>query len=373
LSGRGARSLCLLGRSGVTTAEQRAQIAACEAQGTRVRIATGDVADREMLAALVRDLGSDAPLRGVVHAAGVAGWTDLADLSGDHLAAVLRPKIDGAWALHEATRGATLDFFVCFSSIAAAWGSRGQAHYAAGNAFLDALAHLRHGAGLPAVSIGWGPWLEGGMSSPEAEALLRRVGVRPLSTSTGLAALATLVTSPHPQLIVADIDWPLFRGTYEASGHRRLLERMEGAAPGVPAAAIGETALMQRLGLAAASDRERLLCSAVQSEVARVLGLANGSAPPLEQGLFEMGLDSLMALELRTRLQIQLGRGLPATLVFDCPTINAIARFVMAGPAPTPVPAMAAAPPTQTATAEVDALSDAEAEVLLLRRLESIH
>ena len=374
LSSRGARHLWLLGRTGVTTAEQRAQVAALEADGTRVRIAIGDASDRNSVTTLVREIGAEAPLRGVVHAAGLPGWIDLADLTAEALAEVLRPKVDGAWALHEATAGVPLDFFVCFSSIASAWGSRGQAHYAAGNAFLDALAHVRRGAGLPAVTINWGPWVDGGMSSPEAEALLRRVGVRPLVTATALAALDALAAGDRPQVVVADIDWTLFKGSYEARGHRRLLERLKTAGA---AAGTTESDLARQIAAAPESDRERLLAAAVQAEVAQVLALPAAAAPDLEQGLFEMGMDSLMALELRTRLQTLIGRALPATLVFDCPTIAAIARFILAELSP--APAAAAASPARTraavtrASADLDALSEEDAETLLLKKLESIH
>jgi epothilone polyketide synthase D len=210
------------------------------------------------------------------------------------------------------------------------------------------------------------------MNSPAAEALLRRVGVKPLPTVTALAALDALAGSVHPLLIVADIDWPLFKGSYEARGHHRLLERMAAAETMTPAAA-QVTGLMQRVNAAAEPARARLLSAAVQGEVAQVLGLPGGSLPELEQGLFEMGLDSLMAMELRTRLQTQLGRGLPATLVFDCPTIGAIARFVLGSAPPRSVPPIAPAPMAIVTATAIEAMSDADAESLLLRKLESIH
>lgn len=372
LSQRGARHFVLLGRSGVSTPEQRAQIAALEARGTRVRVAIGDVADRGTVTTLIRDL--EAPLGGVVHAAGVPGWIDLTDLTRDALTAVLRPKIDGAWVLHEATRGVPLDFFVCFSSIASAWGSRGQAHYAAANAFLDALAYLRRGEGLPAVTINWGPWADGGMTTSEAETLLRRVGVRPLPTGTAIAALDAFAAGDRAQIVVADIDWSLFRGSYEARGHRRLLERLTPAAD-TPAGG-GDRDLVRRIHAASPPERERLVSAVVATEVAEVLALPAGASPDLDQGLFEMGMDSLMALELRTRLQTLIGRALPATLVFDCPTIAAVARFLIAELTTSAAPAIAAparpATPARAPATDLDTLSEADAETLLLKTLESI-
>ncbi len=366
---RGARHLCLLGRSGVSTPEQRSVVAGLEAQGAAVRVVTGDVADRAVVTSVMRDLAAGPPLVGVVHAAGLPGYVDLEHLTADALAAVLRPKVEGAWNLHDLTRGLTLDFFVCFSSISSAWGSRGQAHYAAANAYLDALAYLRRSAGLPAVTINWGPWVEGGMTTPEAETLLRRVGIRPLPTAEALGALAALSRGDRPQTVVADIDWTLFKGSYEARGHRRLLERLTVATEA--RADAGDNVLVRQIAQAAPEQRERLLTEAIGREVAEVLELPDASHVDPAQGLFEMGLDSLMALELRTRLQTLVSRALPATLVFDCPTIHAIARFLAGeldgSPTATPVAAIAQTPDT-----EIDALSDADAEALLLKKLESI-
>lgn len=365
---RGARRLWLVGRHGASTPEQRAAIAALEEQGVRVRVVEADVADRAVMEARLRELTADAPLAGVVHAAGLPGYADIERLTAAGVAGVLRPKVQGAWTLHELTLGMPLDFFVGFSSIASAWGSRGQAHYAAGNAFLDALAHLRRAEGKPAVAINWGPWEGGGMTSPEAAALLRRVGIAPLAPARALEALAAFASGDRAQVVVADIDWPLFRGSYEARGHRRLLERLDGA-PDRPESGGAANDLTRAVVAAAPAARERLLADIIQREVAAVLELPASARADLTQGLFEMGMDSLMALELRTRLQTLVSRALPATLVFDYPTIQAIARFLAAEIAGREaVPAAAPEP-----RADLDALSDADAEALLLKKLESIH
>jgi acyl transferase domain-containing protein len=375
LAGSGARHLCLASRSGITTLQQREAIAAIEAQGTAVRIVATDVADRDAMAALIADITAERSLGGVVHAAGVGGYVPLEQLDGEAFEAVLRPKVQGAWILHELTHDRPLDFFVCCSSIASAWGSRGQAHYSAANAYLDALAHLRRASGLPAVTINWGPWREGGMTTADAEALLRRVGVRPLATDSALAAFSALARTDRPQLVVADIDWTLFKGSYEARGHRPLLDRLAvTASAGASDSAVSE--LARRLGATAPADRERLLVDVVQGEVAQVLALPPSQVDP-DQGLFELGMDSLTALELRTRLQTQASRTLPATLVFDCPTVRAIARLLLrdvAGPSPAPLVSEPARAPQADAvnTQDLDALSDADAEALLLKKLESI-
>ena len=378
MAARGARHLCLVSRGAVSTPEQRASVAALEAQGVGVQMAAADVADRVAMSAILRDLQATRPVLGVVHAAGVPGYTDIAHLTAESLAAVLRPKVQGAWTLHELTRDLPLDFFVCFSSIASAWGSRGQAHYAAGNAFLDALAYLRRASGLPGVTINWGPWAEGDMTSPEAETLLRRVGVRPLATARALAALGALALGDRPQVVVADIDWKLFKGSYEARGHRRLLERIKTAADDATKAA-ADNELVRQINQTPPADRERLLTGIIQREVAQVLALPSSSAADPDHGLFEMGLDSLMALELRTRLETLVSRALPATLVFDCPNILAIGRLLLRDMAGTPAAASAAPSRAPIAAVSVepatnlDNLSDEDAEALLLKRLESIH
>ena len=340
-----------------------------------MRAATVDVGDRVALAALVADLAATmSPVAGVVHAAGIPGYVDVADLTEEALRDALRPKVTGAWLLHELTRGLPLDFFVLFSSIASAWGSRGQAHYAAANAFLDALASARRRAGLPAVAINWGPWADGGMHAPEVETLLRRVGVRPLATDSAIDALDALASSGSPQAIVADIDWRLFKGSYEARGHRRLLERLD-ASPERASAATGDSELVARLAAVAAGDREGVAVEIVQTEVAQVLGLPPASRPDPDQGLFEMGIDSLMALELRTRLETRVSRALPATLVFDCRSIRAMAAFLLrqiAGASATPAPRAAAPRPPALARPDLADLSDEDAELLLLDRLESL-
>ncbi|MBA3948884.1 MAG: hypothetical protein H0X44_02945, partial [Acidobacteria bacterium] len=206
-----------------------------------------------------------------------------------------------------------------------------------------------------------------------AEALLRRVGIRPLPSADALgalASLASLASGARAQVVVADIDWPLFRGSYEARGHKRLLERIPVASA---VAAPPESQVVRDVLAAPPAARERLLADIIQREAAEVLDLPSASDAEVTQGLFEMGMDSLMALELRTRLQTLAGRALPATLIFDYPTINAIARFLLEEIAGRPDAGTTAPQPASEAGIAIDALSDAEAEALLLKKLESIH
>jgi acyl transferase domain-containing protein len=381
LAGRGARHLCLLGRSGIVSGTQSRAVAELRSSGVDVAVFAVDVADGNSMASVFQDLNRRMPeLRGIVHAAGLPGYVDIEKLTADEMEAILRPKIQGAWRLHELTRETELDFFVCFSSIASAWGSRGQAHYAAANGFLDALAHYRRALGLPAVSINWGPWLGGGMSSGEAETLLRRVGVNPLSPETAIQALEHVACSGVTQPVVADVDWNLFKGSYEARGHRPLLERLK-ATSSAPVDGSKETAFSQQMKAIHAQDREAALIAILQLEVLQVLALDSASKPDPEQGLFEMGMDSLMALELRTRLERRMSHALPATLALDCPNIRSMARFLIEevlrlDTAAISAAAAAVAFQNRGLQAElqidVESLSEEDAEELLLKRLATL-
>ena len=384
LATRGARHLYLLGRHGISSPVQQRAIGEIEALGAGVHVITADVADAARMSGVFQDLAQGAPLRGIVHAAGMPGYVDIQTLGEDEMDAVMRPKVQGAWLLHELTREMHLDFFVCFSSIASAWGSRGQAHYAAANSFLDALAHHRRTLGLPAVSINWGPWLDGGMTSREMETLLRRVGIKPLLPERAIQALEKLACSDLVQPIVADVDWNLFKGSYEARGHRPLLEHLK-VTPASAAGASSNNELLDQFHAMPAAGREDFLIGVVENEVKQVLALDNASRPDPQQGLFEMGMDSLMALELRTRLEARVSHALPATLAFDCPDIRSIAQFLLnevltPGTAPLQPAARQAQParqdrePISQSGLQIDLenISEADAEDLLLKKLEAL-
>src|SRR6218665_871691 len=156
--------------------------------------------------------------------AGVAGGgRPLEDMRAEDLESVFGAKVSGSWALHQATRTLELDFFVGFSSIASVWGSSGQAHYAAGNHFLDMLAHHRRLRGLPALTINWGPWAETGMgSATELKTWLVALGIQAISPVSGLAALERLLSTDGVQTTVAHVDWSVFKDVYEARGRRPL-------------------------------------------------------------------------------------------------------------------------------------------------------
>ncbi len=387
LAAQGARRLVLVGRRG----RNADGVAMLEASGVEVRTVYADVGDGEKMAMLFEGLRRDGVrLRGIVHAAGLPGYQTINHLTVSELSDVMRPKVRGAWILHELSRHLSLDFFICFSSIASVWGSRAQAHYSAANRFLDMLAHYRRAHGLPGLSVNWGPWEGGGMNSAEADALLRRVGVRTLSEAGAFDALAQLIGADFTQVAVADVDWPQFKGSYEARGERPLLERFSLTKPPEPGAQdqpTKESPLVARLGeVAAAAQREALLLSFVRSEAALVLALAPALPEP-EQGFFEMGMDSLLAMEFRARLEVELGCSLPATLVFDYPTAQALAAHLaerFGGAPPDEMMRVELSRPSGQVSLDeqragddalvndIEQLSDEEAEELLLKRLEAL-
>ncbi|MFC9249523.1 SDR family NAD(P)-dependent oxidoreductase [Streptomyces sp. NPDC057136] len=328
----GVRQLLLTGRRGMDApgmAELRAELTGL---GAEVTVAACDVADREALAALLASVPVAHPLTGVVHTAGVIDDGVIDALTPGRLATVFRPKVDAALHLHELTAGLDLSAFVLFSSAAGTLGNPGQGNYSAANAFLDALAHQRRRAGLPAASLAWGPWAEAeGMSGGLSDADLGRMareGFAPLSAEDGLALfdtaqsvdealtlpmhLDTAVLAPH-----ADELPPILRGLVRAP-RRRAAE--SGAATA--------DSLTERLAALPESERDATLLDLVREQVAVVLGHAGADAVEADRSFKEIGFDSLTAVELRNRMNAVTGLRLPATLVFDYPTPAALMAYI---------------------------------------------
>jgi len=329
LARHGARNLVLAGRS-QPSPEAGRLIDALAASGVRVLALKADVADRDAMAGLLEQVArAMPPLRGVVHAAGVGGRRPVKEIDPSSLAEVLRSKVSGAWNLDRLTRHLDLDFFVGFSSIASVWGSKGQAHYAAANQFLDALAHDRRARGLSALTVNWGPWSGGGMASLQDLEELERTGVKALSAAQALTAFAALLASNAPHVAVASVNWPVFKDLYEASGRNRLLERIGAEGGGSAAGPSEEPPLARRLRQAALHQRREILVEHLQEEVGRELGFGESRRPDPSQGFFQMGMDSLRAVGLRNRLEEALGERLPVSMIFEFPTVVGLAGAVL--------------------------------------------
>jgi acyl transferase domain-containing protein/NADPH:quinone reductase-like Zn-dependent oxidoreductase/acyl carrier protein len=324
----GARHLVLMGRRPASIAAT-ADIDLLRASGANVVIAQGDVGSRDDVDLTVARIGASMPpLRGIVHAAGVLDDAGLLQQRWDRVSAVMRPKVAGSWNLDAATRGAHLDFFVLFSGAAASLGSRGQANYAAANAFLDALAHARRQRGEAAVSINWGPWADSTMATGVSAETLRRwndQGLRHMPAGQALELLTRVLGRRDTQVSAVDIDWARYT---RASGGESPLLRL--VAPG-RAEPVSDSAprLREDLSMAPPVRRLGLVAGHVRQQALAVLGLPASYALDEHQGLRDVGLDSLMAVELRNRLQADTRCALPTTLAFDCPTVDAIARFLI--------------------------------------------
>ena len=342
----GARGLMLVGRREPSPAALE-KIAALRRHGATVRTAAADVAEIADLRRVFADIATSLPpLRGVVHAAGVFGDRLIEDLDADALRAVLRPKVLGGWLLHQLTAPLDLDLFVCFSSAAALWGSKGQAHYAAANAFLDALARYRHGRGLPALSVAWGPWDDGGMARPEARERLARVGVRSLAPADALDALEAYLGTAEPHIALADIDWAAFAPIYQSGRRSPLIADLAATPTDRTAAAPNGPVVETPPTDALPAERRAWLVEHLRQVLADVLKLGD-RRPDARTGFFRLGLDSVMAVELAAQLARDLRQPVSATVIFDHPTIAGLADHLatkVLGWAPEPAPDTPPAP-----------------------------
>ncbi|MFF9352725.1 SDR family NAD(P)-dependent oxidoreductase [Streptomyces sp. NPDC014734] len=332
----GVRHLLLVGRRGQDAPGAAALGTELAAAGATVTWAACDVADREALAAVLDAIPADHPLTGIVHTAGVLDDGVIGSLTPDRLARVFRPKVDAAWNLHELTRDRDLSTFVLFSSAAGVFGGAGQGNYAAANSFLDALAQHRRDNGLAATSLAWGLWSEGGMGGAldEAEtARIRRGGIVALTAEQGLRLFDAAVRTGEPVLVPMPLDLaalralagggmlpPLFRGLVRVPVRR--------ATESAAAAAAGADALLRRLAGLTVPERDEALAELVCAQVAVVLGYPGPEAVDPARSFSEVGFDSLTAVELRNRLGAATGVRLPATLIFDYPTVNALVQFL---------------------------------------------
>ncbi|EFL26025.1 modular polyketide synthase [Streptomyces himastatinicus ATCC 53653] len=329
----GAEHVVLTSRRGLDApgaAELRDELAA---SGARVTVAACDAADRDALARLLAGLPDELPLTGVVHTAGVLDDGVLDALTPERFTTVLRAKVAAAAHLDELTRELDLSAFVLFSSISGTFGAAGQGNYAAANAYLDALAERRRAEGLPATSIAWGPWAEGGMAADDAlEQRLRRGGLPPMDAERAMAALQRALDLDDAAVVVADIDWARFAPDFTAVRPSRLIaDFAEVAEPEADSDTVSPgQGLAARLAGVGEAERDRLLLDLVRTHVAAVLGHDGTESVGAERAFGELGFDSLTAVELRNRLGAASGVKLPATLVFDYPTATALAGYLRA-------------------------------------------
>jgi len=397
----GARHLCLCTRRALPERDTWTQLGkdheaygrvqavlALENLGVDVRIEIADVANRAHMEGLFRRLKEQGlPLAGIIHAAAQIDFCSIDAMTAGALHSALQAKAAGSWLLHELSRELPLDFFVLFSSATTLFGASQIGHYAASNQVPDFLAHLRRAAGLSALSVNWGAWEQIRLLGERRDEI-SRFGLKAMPAARALAAMSRLVTSGTAQAMVADVDWDVLKPAFETRGRHRIFEFVQSQAAPAPTAGTCGSAVNDsaedwagKLTATAAEDRPEQLSLLIAGEVRRVLGLDAGDILDHDRGLFEMGLDSLMSVQLKNRLAKAVGHKLPATLTFTYPTITALAGYLLreilpsAAPAPAPVVPAALRPapaPPPAAADDLVQLSDSEVKNLLSEELDSL-
>ncbi len=364
LAEQGAGKVILLNRR-APTPDVAARIARWRDKGVDMVARQGDVRSWSTVTSIVAEVAGS--LRGVIHCANVLDDAPIGELDWQRFEQVMLPKAQGAWHLHRATRGCPLDFFVLFSSWAAIAGKRGGANYAAASVALDSLAHLRRREGLPALSIDWGAWTDIGWAARLADDMPARPGFGAMKPDKALAAMAIAMRrAGSAQVAIAPIDWARLMptlGRHPASvfsgfaGPQRIVD---GAA--------STKALPSLAEITACSPPDAVhlaVVSHLQAIAAAALFIDEPSQIDPDQPLQEMGLDSIMAVDLRNTLAHSLDAALPATLLFDHPTLNSLARFSIALVSPqqrSPMPVQAPASGEDDLLSLIEGLSDAEVE-----------
>ena len=330
---RGATHCILTSRRGADAPGADTLREELEAQGTVVIIVACDVSSESEVRALVETLDAQAiDLRAVVHTAGVSEYVPLAELDHHVLERGLAAKVSGAWNLHRHLSHYDLERFVLYSSIAGLWGAGQQAPYCAANSALDGLAAHRHGQDLPATVISWGPWAGEGMVEAanalvHGEAQLLKRGLRPMSAVVALAGLELALRTREPGVAVVDMDWSRFARSFASMRARPLLEDISEAreAMGKSASADDVGSLRDTLLALPMEERPAATLELVQAEIAMVLGIKSAAAVDPDEPLEALGLDSLMAVQLRDRFSVLTDTALPTTLAFDFPTPRELA------------------------------------------------
>lgn len=373
---RGAKNFLLMGRS-APSHETKQILKRLQETGAKIEVVLGDVAREDDLEQVLSRMKANlGPLRGIFHCAGVVADRVLSQQNWDRFAEVMSSKVAGTWNLHTLTRDLPLDFFVMFSSVVSVVGSAGQANHASACAFEDGLSHYRRTRGLPALSINWGPWSTvGAVVKHRVSDSLETRGFLAISPTEGLSVMDHLIGCDREQVVALRADWNRYLGLYPTKRKPSLLHGLvtEDHAQVKVSAHLQKPDLLPQLEQASPAERRRLLQSHVRAVIIQVLGLEPSYFIDPQQGLRDIGMDSLMSLELRNCLQISMGQSLPSTIAFDCPTLGALVDYL--------------AEKAQLKksdhhdqirqrpdicvrnAAELDALSDDEAEAMLIEEL----
>ncbi len=329
----GARYIALAGRNGAGADEAKV-IERLRDKGAQILELKCDISQEKDTKALFDKIGEDMPaLKGIIHAAGVLDDEMIVKLSMDRFSKTLAPKANGAWNLHRFSKDADLDFFVMFSSAASIMGNPGQSGYAAANAFLDALTSYRRANGLAASTINWGPWADVGMAAAtesKGEKLIVH-GVRGIKPADGLGILKTIINEDRAGTCALDIDWVEY---VDYISHVKVFKLFENLTDDLKTNSQKRVKMendeaSKKLNNALPEQRLEILLDIVQDVAKRVIGLDQSLEIPVDKPLMDEGFDSLMAVEMRNRLDNAIGVKLPVTLLFDYPTLEKISDFML--------------------------------------------
>jgi len=367
----GARHLVLSSRSGAATPAAEAFVQSLRGRGVNANVVRADAGSAEDVSRLLAEIrAGDQPLRGVFHLAMVIDDAPLAALNRERLRTVIAPKAYGAWLLHKGTQDLPLDCFVMFSSISSIFGNPAQGNYGAANAFLDSLAHHRRALGLPALTMNWG--MLGGEGyvarNQRVAEFLARQGTTELSPGEVMSLLESSLVAGNTQVAAVRVDWAKWRQFFRSMQENPLIERILASVEGQEGAGVTSDWRL-KIESAALKDREPIIAAAVREVVGSVLRVKPDSLRD-DQPLTDLGLDSLMGVEIENALEASIGVALPPTSLMRARTIGQIASLItghMGGKSATPTPAAALAPVDAAVTEEIDleALSDQDIDRLL--------
>lgn len=373
---RGAKRLVLVSRN-KPSSEAEKELKELRSMGIDIVIARADISNASELAeAMDKATDKDYPLRGVVQSAGLLSDASLAQQDREKFIKVMQPKVAGAWNLHQQTLKSELDLFIVFSSVASIFGSPGQANHSASNAFLDMLVYYRQTLGLPAMSINWGAWSKVGSATTVTESNALFKGIDSMEPAQAIWAMEQLITEKVTQAAVLPVDWsqlasgnitmPLLADLVKSSNK---LDLQAGS-------------FFTQLKDTALEERKDLLTAFVKNQLMSVLGLELNSDLDTQQGLFDLGLDSLTSVEFRNRIQLSLNCTLASTLAFNYPSIEAVVNYLSQSVLDLDIPGVNKDEPENTSDStvveidglesEIDDMSDDDLQRLLEDELELI-
>ena len=320
---QGVRYLVLVGRNKPSDTGQK-HLQELEQLGAKIIVQQSDVTNLEALTKVFSEIDQSLPpLKGILHLAGVLEDGILQQLSWAEFAKVMAPKVRGAWNLHQLSSNYSLDFFVLFSSVASLLGSSGQSNHCAANAFLDSLAYYRQAQGLPGLSINWGVISAiGAAASRQADQKVQQQGIETIAPQEVLEALEILLNNSSGQVGVVPISWP------DLLSQRSKTSFLGDWSTTSESLSAVEPEFLQQLETANSQKRQEMLLDHVRLQVAQVLGLNSSQQIHLQQGFFDLGMDSLTSLELKNRLQTSLGCSIASTAIFDYPTLEELVDYL---------------------------------------------